>query len=230
MGLMENHEHHALSSYRHYETTDHMSLKAVEEFSDLGAGFALAMRDLEIRGAGNILGTQQSGHIAVVGYELYCQLLEEAVRRLKQLPPRASIDVNVDLPGEAYIPRSYVPDMRLKIDLYRRLTRVSSDSELGDFRSELEDRFGAPPPVVESLLSLAELRIAAHRWKIHSLRIEDQYLVLGCTDGSRLGQLKAQAGDCLRIVDDRTAYLPLEKGVTQPGQLLGRVKSLLRSR
>ncbi len=92
----------------------------------MGAGFAIAMRDLEIRGAGNILGTQQSGHIATVGYELYCELLEQAVRRLKKLPPKETIDVHIDLPGEAYIPRSYVPDMRMKIDLYRRLTRVTA--------------------------------------------------------------------------------------------------------
>ena len=83
----------------------------------MGAGFAIAMRDLEIRGAGNILGTEQSGHIAVVGYELYCSILEQAVRQLKRLPPKESIEVDVDLPGEGYIPRSYVPDMRLKIDL-----------------------------------------------------------------------------------------------------------------
>ena len=72
----------------------------------MGAGFAIAMRDLELRGAGNILGTQQSGHIATVGYELYCELLEQAVRKLKQLPPKVTVDVNIDLPGEAYLPRS----------------------------------------------------------------------------------------------------------------------------
>ncbi len=101
-------------------------LRAIEEFSDMGAGFAIAMRDLEIRGAGNILGTQQSGHIATIGYELYCELLEQAVRKLKQLPPRQSIDIRIDLPGETFIPRNYVPDMRMKIDLYRRLTRVTT--------------------------------------------------------------------------------------------------------
>ena len=87
----------------------------------MGSGFAIAMRDLEIRGAGNILGTEQSGHIATVGYELYCELLEQAVRQLKKLPPKEFVDVTLDLPGEAYLPRTYVPDMRLKIDLYRRL-------------------------------------------------------------------------------------------------------------
>ena len=120
-------------------------LRAIEEFSELGAGFALAMRDLEIRGAGNILGTQQSGHIAVVGYELYCSLLEHAVAQLKREPLRAAVEVDIDLPGKAYIPPSYVPDMRPKIDLYRRLARVSTDAELEDFAAELVDRLGRLP-------------------------------------------------------------------------------------
>src|SRR5919202_1560110 len=83
-------------------------LKAIEEFTELGAGFKIALRDLEIRGAGNILGTQQSGHIAAVGYELYCQLLENAVRRLKQLPAKGSVEATIDLPWAAYLPRDYV--------------------------------------------------------------------------------------------------------------------------
>ncbi|MFH1923494.1 MAG: TRCF domain-containing protein, partial [Planctomycetota bacterium] len=204
-------------------------LRAVEEFSDLGAGFALAMRDLEIRGAGNILGTQQSGHIAVVGYELYCQLLEEAVRRLKKLPARTSVDVEVNLPCEAYVPRSYVPDMRLKIDLYRRLARVSTEPELIDLRAEFEDRFGSPPPEVERLLALTELRIAAHRWKINSIRMEDHYVVFGYTAAPLVEKLAAHSRNRLRVVDGQTAYLPLEEEVTQPQQILGRIKSLLQS-
>jgi transcription-repair coupling factor (superfamily II helicase) len=204
-------------------------LKAVEEFSDLGAGFALAMRDLEIRGAGNILGTQQSGHIALVGYELYCQLLEQAVRRLKRLPPPTWIDVEVDLPGEAYVPRTYVPEMRLKIDLYRRLARVTTVAELADFRRELKDRFGPPPPAMERLLALSQLRIAAHRWRINAIRLEDPYVVFGYTSARLIRQLSRSADGGLRIADERTAYLPLEQGVTQPEQIFGRIKSLLQS-
>src|SRR5208283_2189960 len=127
-------------------------LQTIREYSDLGAGFQIAIRDLEIRGAGNILGTEQSGHIAAIGYELYCELLEETVRHLKALPPKTNVEVDVDLPGEVYIPRTYVPDMRLKIDLYRRLARVSSRSELEDFRTELIDRFGPPPAVVQRMM------------------------------------------------------------------------------
>ena len=148
-------------------------LRAIEEFSEMGAGFAIAMRDLEIRGAGNILGTQQSGHIAVVGYELYCALLERAVRGLKKLAPRETLDVHIDLPGEAYIPRTFVPDMRLKIDLYRRLARVATDDELADLEAEIVDRFGPPPPPVGRLARLAELRIAAAGWRIEAIRREE---------------------------------------------------------
>ncbi len=117
---------------KHLSPTAAQRLRAIEEFSDMGAGFAIAMRDLEIRGAGNILGTQQSGHIATVGYELYCELLEQAVRKLKQLPPKVTLDVNIDLPGRGLHSRArYVPDMRLKIDLYRRVARLASDRGVG---------------------------------------------------------------------------------------------------
>ena len=168
-------------------------LRAIEEFSDLGAGFAIAMRNLEIRGAGNILGTEQSGHIALVGYELYCELLEQAVRQLKRLPPKTSIDVDLNLPGHAYLPRGYVPDLRLKIDLYRRLGRVTNAEELADFRRELLDRFGPPPPAAEQLLRLASLRIAAHRWGIEAMHLENRYVVSHYTDERLIRQLAAQS-------------------------------------
>ncbi len=203
-------------------------LRAIEEFSDMGAGFAIAMRDLEIRGAGNILGTEQSGHIATVGYELYCSLLEQATRRLKRLPPRESIDVDVDLPVESYIPRSYVGDMRMKIDLYRRLARVSDRKELDDFCAELSDRFGPPPPLVERLISLAELRIAAHRWQIDAIHREDGYVVFGYTCSQEIRRLASASAGRLRVVDGKSAYLPIGIEVTKPDELLGEIKSLLQ--
>jgi transcription-repair coupling factor (superfamily II helicase) len=204
-------------------------LRAIEEFSDLGAGFALAMRDLEIRGAGNILGTEQSGHIAVVGYELYCQLLEHAVRQLRRLPPKTSVEVDIDLPCEAYLPRTYVPEMRMKIDLYRRLGRVTSNEELDDFRAELLDRFGPPPTEVERLLSLAHLRIAAHRWRVKAIHLENRYAVFEYSSVRLIRQLAEQSGGRLRVVDDRTAYLPLMEEFAEPDQILGEIESLLQS-
>ncbi|MDZ7619741.1 MAG: TRCF domain-containing protein, partial [Patescibacteria group bacterium] len=205
-------------------------LRAIEEFSDMGAGFAIAMRDLEIRGAGNILGTEQSGHIAVVGYELYCSLLEQAVRSLKRLPPASPDEVDIDLPVEAYLPRDYVTDMRSKIDLYRRLARVSEPSELADFGLELADRFGPPPPEVDRLLELAALRIAARRWGVYRLHLEDSYLVLRYRSEDRIRQLASRSGRRLRVVDGRSAYLPLGEGVTSSCSGLDAAKSLLLSK
>jgi len=203
-------------------------LRAIEEFSDMGAGFAIAMRDLEIRGAGNILGTQQSGHIALVGYELYCQLLEDAVRTLKRLPPKTWIDVDVDLPCQAYVPRSYVPDMRSKIDLYRRLARVSNRGELREFVAELHDRFGPPPPPCKRLLSLGDLRILAHHWQISSIRMEDDYAVFNYTSPRKMHELYTRNSGQLRVVDDKSAYLPLDGEATDPDVIIDRIKSLLQ--
>jgi transcription-repair coupling factor (superfamily II helicase) len=202
-------------------------LQAIEEFSDMGAGFAISMRDLEIRGAGNLLGTQQSGHIAAVGYELYCQLLESAVRRLKQLPPAATVDVNLNLPGSAYFPFDYVPDQRLKIDLYRRMARIVNVDQLQEFRQELLDRFGPPPEPVERLLTIAELRLDAAVWQISAIYIEDEYIVFRFADRGRIEQLRRLGGQQLRIADQSSAYLPLPQELNAPDAILDLVKSVL---
>ena len=180
--------------HKHLSTTAARRLRAIEEFSQMGAGFAIAMRDLELRGAGNILGTQQSGHIATVGYELYCELLEQAVRKLKQLPPKVSVEVSIDLPCEAYIPRSYVPDMRLKIDLYRRVARLASIEEWEDLAAELVDRFGPRPAEVDRMLLLAKLRIWAHDWQIESIHLEEGFVVFGYTTAGAIEQLAKKSG------------------------------------
>jgi transcription-repair coupling factor (superfamily II helicase) len=203
-------------------------LLAIEEFSDMGAGFAIAMRDLEIRGAGNLLGTEQSGHISAVGYELYCQLLESAVRQRKHLPPEVAVDVDLDVPGAAYLPDDYVPDMRFKIDLYRRLTRIKDVAELNQLRAELQDRFGPPPATVMRLLELSELRIDAAVWQISAIYVEDEYLVFRYGHRPRIEQLARLSGGRLRVVDDRTAYLEATQQLADAGQLLELLKSVLR--
>ena len=120
--------------------------------------------------------------------------------------------------------------MRLKIDLYRRLARVSNRSELDDFAAELVDRFGSPPPVTQRLMDLAALRVAAHRWQVDSIRLEGPYAVLSYGCEKRIRQLAAtDGGRKLRVVDLRSAYLPLGKGVTSPGAILDQIKSLLQS-
>jgi transcription-repair coupling factor (superfamily II helicase) len=208
-------------------TTAAKRLAAIEEFSDMGAGFAIAMRDLEIRGAGNILGTEQSGHIATVGYELYCELLEKTVRALQNLPPRDRVEVNLDLPGEAYLPRRYVADMRHKIDLYRRLSRVSTQAELDDLATEMVDRFGPRPDVVDRLLRRMELRVLAHRWGIESIHLEEKFVVFGYSDRMKIERLAKRMKDRFRIVDQKSAYVPLPAGKADADLLAEFIKSLL---
>jgi transcription-repair coupling factor (superfamily II helicase) len=215
---------------KHLSPTAAKRLRAIEEYSEMGAGFAIAMRDLEIRGAGNILGTQQSGHIAAVGYELYCQLLDQAVRKLRREPPAEILQVDVDLPGEAYLPDSYITDLKSKIDLYRRMVRITSQEETADLREEMVDRFGEPPEVVRRLLDLAVLRIDAAIWAIHSIGVEQNYIVLGYADRSRIEHLKRVADYPLRIVDAQSAYLPLEGGSGGADRAYRTAKSLLRTR
>lgn len=136
-------------------------LKAVEEFSELGAGFRLAMKDLEIRGAGNLLGTEQSGHIAQIGYELYCRLLEKAVRSLRGQHVREPVDVTLELRWGAYLPDSYVREESLKLELYTKLSACRSDGEPELLAEEMRDRFGPLPEPAKKLLAEARLRIRA---------------------------------------------------------------------
>ncbi|MCS7239185.1 MAG: transcription-repair coupling factor [Thermoguttaceae bacterium] len=203
-------------------------LRAIEEYSELGAGFHIAMRDLEIRGVGNILGREQSGHIARVGYELYCQLLEQAVRQLKNLPPKPQFDVEINLPCSAFLPKSYVSDLRTKVDLYRQLAKVSTEEELAQLRETVVDRFGPLPPEAVNLFQVAELRLAAQRWAICSIRIEDQFVVFRYLIRALVEELVRRSGGRLRIVDQRSAYLPLPRGVLKGPGLLRELKHFLR--
>ena len=209
-----------LDPHKHVTPNAAKRLRAIEEFSEMGAGFAIAMRDLEIRGAGNLLGTEQSGHIAAVGYELYCQLLESAVRELRRLAPQLTIDVEINLPIEAYLPDDYVPDMRLKIDLYRRLSRAASFDQLQEFQRELEDRFGQLPPAVRGILEVAELRIEAALWQINAIYVEDDFLVFRYAHRERMQMLANRGKRGLRFVGDEAAYLPLPAGTLDGAALL----------
>ena len=214
--------------HKHLTPNAAKRLRAIEEYSEMGAGFALSMRDLEIRGAGNLLGVQQSGHIATVGYEFYCQLLENAVRSLQKLPCRASLDVDIDLPGAAYIADEYVPDMRLKIDLYRRLRRVATYDELDELRNELTDRFGTPPEPTKQFLDLVELRLDAATWQVSAISTEDQHLVFTYLDGARIEQLARKYGRSLRIVDQHRAYTKVAASDQNPDAFFEVAKSVLR--
>ena len=191
-------------------------LKAIEEFTELGAGFKIALRDLEIRGTGNILGPEQSGHIESVGYELYCSLLEAAVRSLTHKPERSAFDCSIELSWRAYLPRDYVSGPRVKVELYRRLAQVRSQERLEDFRRELTDRFGPPPPPAQNMLSEAELRILAEKWQLGRIHVEGEYAVLTYRSARRIEALGKLHPKRVRVVDDRTAYIPLDLDEKNP--------------
>lgn len=139
-------------------------LQAIKEFTDLGSGFKIAMRDLEIRGAGNLLGERQHGHMEAVGYDLYCKLLNEAVKTLKGIKT-ADEDFNtyVDMDVDAFIPASYIVNEVQKLDIYKRIASLENEAECDDMRKELKDRFGAVPKSVENLIKISLIRVMAHK-------------------------------------------------------------------
>jgi transcription-repair coupling factor (superfamily II helicase) len=203
-------------------------LKAIEEFSELGAGFKIAMRDLEIRGAGNILGTEQSGHIASVGYELYCRLLENAVRRLRNEPLRETRHVSIDLPLCAYLPGSYVPPGRHKVEVYRRFAAVETADQLLELAGELRDRFGAWSEPVENLFELKGLELLAREWQIDKIYLEGEFAVLVYRNPQKVKELASRGAGRLRVVDGRSAYLPLSGDDRSPRATLDVLKVLLQ--
>ncbi len=181
-------------------------LKAVEQFSDLGAGFQIAMRDLEIRGAGNILGPEQSGHIAAVGYELYCRLLEQAVAEMRGEPAPAPKPAHVELGIDAYIPATYVPSERQRMEVYRRLARATGSEDLAQLRGDLADAYGPTPPAIETMLQQAEIRTLAGRLDIDSIVRTDPDIVFTVRSHARLQPLLADAQGSVRLADDRTIH------------------------
>jgi transcription-repair coupling factor (superfamily II helicase) len=138
-------------------------LRVIEELTELGAGFKLALRDLEIRGSGNLLGAEQHGHIAAVGFDLYTKLLAEAVRELKGEPAVAVMDPVITVEVEALLPASYVPEVNQRLGLYKRLAEATGEEEIAEIRAELEDRFGPLPAPVEALLDVVALRMGARQ-------------------------------------------------------------------
>jgi transcription-repair coupling factor (superfamily II helicase) len=180
------------------------------------------MRDLEIRGAGNILGAEQSGHISAIGYELYCEILENAVRALKHQPPRAAIEVNVDLPWPAYLPRDYVPGQKLRVEVYRRLARLRDLKKLEDFRQELRDRYGTArdsdsagaigdfPEPVEWLLRTTEVRLLCVAWHIAGIHRDGRDLIFTYRNAQKVQQLAALSHGRVKVVDEKSAYFRLK--------------------
>ncbi|NLM40001.1 MAG: transcription-repair coupling factor, partial [Firmicutes bacterium] len=164
-------------------------LQAIKEFTELGSGIKIAMRDLEIRGAGNILGPEQHGFITSVGFEMYCRLLEESIRELKgeveQAPPEPVFDLEVD----AYISDEYVPDPKQKVELYKRIIAVTSLDECDDLEEEIQDRFGDLPTAVRNLLQVARAKVLAKFVGVSSVSVQRGAFVIKLLEGLSLDNL-----------------------------------------
>ncbi|MEM7622605.1 MAG: transcription-repair coupling factor [Planctomycetota bacterium] len=211
-------------------------LKAIEHYAMLGAGFKIAMRDLEIRGAGNLLGSEQSGHIAAVGYELYCRLLEDAVRELRHDPePQAASRVAVDIGVHGYIPKAYIPSAARRLEAYRRLATAVNDPQLDALEHDLSTAYGSPPKQVGRLVDLARIRSRAASLGVRAIASRGEDIVFACPDPDPVREALGSGPGTVRTVDARLAqtaargvggtalaevYLRLERNAREPLTLL----------
>ena len=174
-------------------------LKTIGEATELGSGFRIAMRDLEIRGAGSLLGTGQSGHISAVGYDLYVSMVHEAVQELKGEPVREPAEVKLDLPLDANLDAEYVPKEELRLEAYRRLAEVTSDAEVDDIRTEWEDRYGPVPEAAARLLDVARLRAEAHRLGVREVNVTKGPAFGGPAWTARVSPITLKASQTIRL-------------------------------
>ncbi len=211
-GRVGRHTHQAfcyliLPDHRRINPDAEKRLQALVEFADLGAGFQIAMRDLEIRGSGNILGPEQSGHIAAVGYDMYCRLLEKTVRRLRNEDYAEPVHVEVDLAVQAMIPDEYLSSEGLKLEIYRHVSYARTPEDLDELADELKDRFGELPDAVRTLLDIQMLRVLAAANGIERLTQEASNLVLEGRE--TLKNLLENCTQPVTVLNSRTVAIPL---------------------
>jgi transcription-repair coupling factor (superfamily II helicase) len=203
-------------------------LQAIMKHSELGSGFKIAMRDLELRGAGNLLGSEQSGHIASIGYDLYCRLLERAVRKLKNQPVAPDVDTSLELGLDLRLPENYIPSPRRRLEVYRKLARISSHEEAEILTRELVDRFGKPPRVLEQMLTAAMVRSRLSKLGIVSVVRAEAHLKLRALSAPLAHRKLDLASKSFRVLDETTLALPLRKGLEEPLDQLRFLSNLLQ--
>ena len=193
-------------------------LAAIREFTDLGSGFKIAMRDLEIRGAGNLLGEEQHGHMEAVGYDLYCKMLNEAVKQFKGELEEDVYTTTMDLNIDAYIPESYIPNEYQKLDIYKRIASIENEEEMDDMIEELIDRFGDIPRKVQQLLNIAGLKALAHSAYVTVVEQKGEAYQFTMYEKAKVqpqkipGLLQAYSGNLLFKADTPPYFLYQKKG------------------
>ena len=185
-------------------------LAAIKEFTDLGSGFKIAMRDLEIRGAGNLLGAEQHGHMEAVGYDLYCKMLNEAVRHLKGEQKEENFDTALDVDVDAYIPHSYIPNEFQKLDIYKRIAGIENEEESEEMLEELIDRFGDPPKSVENLLWIAKVKAKAHSCFLKEVTQKGENIRFVFLEHAAIDPVKIP--DFIALYDYALDFTPDQKG------------------
>jgi transcription-repair coupling factor (superfamily II helicase) len=204
-------------------------LKTIGEATELGSGFKIAMRDLEIRGAGNLLGQAQSGHIAAVGYDLYCQMVTEAVAEMKGEPIAAPSELKIDVPTDAYLPVDYVAKEELRLEAYRRLADVTSHAAVDDIRVEWQDRYGPLPEPAEALLTVGHLRAECHRLGVTDMQIAAGQARLAPLDLklSAATRLKRLSKGAIHKEDLRQLVVPIPRGEDAASFLVRLLRELI---
>lgn len=205
-------------------------LKAIEEFAELGSGFKIAMRDLEIRGAGNIIGPEQSGHIGAVGYELYCKLLEMTVLQLKDEPMVVTVDVRVELGFTAYLPNDYVQTDKQKMEVYRRISRSYTINDLNDLKETLVDRFGKIPKPVQMMLTQAEIRILAQPWEFTHIRVLGDRVEFRAPNASKAAKDIQLGRQYVRELDRKTVHVMFPHDVKGEDDICAFIKEILATK
>jgi transcription-repair coupling factor (superfamily II helicase) len=207
-------------------------LEAIQSFTELGSGFKLASMDLEIRGAGNLLGAEQSGNLAAVGFDTYMELLEETIEDLRGQTRAPAVDPEIRLPIAAKLPEAYVPDVSQRLVLYKRLASAPDDTDVDRIRDELLDRFGPFPPETSNLLGVIRLKIAARRLGVAAVDLAGDQIVLTAAettriDPRRLVNLLTHPTAGIRVAPNHRIYAPVPGDARDPENLFGAAHALL---
>jgi transcription-repair coupling factor (superfamily II helicase) len=213
-------------------------LQAIQEFAELGSGFKIALRDMEIRGAGNVLGAEQHGHMAAVGFDLYCRMLEEAIKSLRGEHAPNVPEVSIEIPLEAVVPAGYVVDESQRVALYRRMAKLETPEHAEELRGELQDRYGPLPEPVANLLRIAVLRRQAVDVGVESIAAQWRKIVMKLRAGFQLSKREQRVygatyrGGPLAAVAPRANFQSNQISFAHAGlsaeQLFGAIQELIK--
>lgn len=213
--------------------TAQQRLEAIREFTEFGAGFRIAMRDLEIRGAGNILGPEQHGHLATVGYDMYCKLIEETLAEVNGAPPLRELETRVDLRVDAFLPGDYIADEKQRMEIYKRIASISTDEDRAEVTDEMIDRYGDVPPVVETLLDVSQLRAMCNRLGVSQVsrgkggavfRLDEKYI----PDPAKLMAAMVRVSPDLNFARESRPVMVYRTQISSDRELMRNLLSLVR--